>query len=265
MCYNKLQNTFCEVIMEFKKEDLYTIPNILTYIRLICIPIFTVLMIMYRIGGFDAMESVNNAYMWASFGVFLFAEITDICDGYIARHFNQISDIGKVLDPIADKVLQCVAMLMLCICANLHWAFAIIIIVKEVYMGVTSKYWMRASKRQVEQKSNKVGKAGAFIYFAGILLSFFTHLGEKVGNKYTIIWWVDFALLVAGSVLAIVAAAIYTVIYQRQLKKVRESGILDTLDRYGNPLPTVEEKVEDNAEVKDEEKSENSDTQWENK
>ncbi len=71
--------------------------------------------------------------------------------------------------------------------------------------------------------------------------------------------------MVAGSVLAIVAAAIYTVIYQIQLKKVRESGILDTLDRYGNPLPTVEEKVEDNAEVKDEEKSENSDTQWENK
>ena len=156
--------------MEFKKEDLFTIPNILTYIRLICIPIFAVLMIMYRIGGFESMESVGNAYMWASFGVFLFAEITDICDGYIARHFNQISDIGKVLDPIADKVLQCVAMLMLCICANLHWAFAIIIIVKEVYMGVTSKYWMRASKRQVEQKSNKVGKAGAYIYFAGIHL-----------------------------------------------------------------------------------------------
>ncbi|MDE6211093.1 MAG: CDP-alcohol phosphatidyltransferase family protein [Clostridia bacterium] len=241
--------------MEFKKEDLFTIPNILTYIRLICIPIFAVLMIMYRLGGFEAMESVNNAYMWASFGVFLFAEITDICDGYIARHFNQISDIGKVLDPIADKVLQCVAMLMLCICENLHLAFAIIIIVKEVYMGVTSKYWMRASKRQVEQKSNKVGKAGAFIYFAGILLSFFTHLGEKVGNKYTVIWWVDFALLVVGSALAIVAAAIYTVIYQKKLKKVRESGILDTLDRYGNPLPLVDNRVEDNSKtevVKDE-------------
>ena len=195
------------------------------------------------------MESVGNVYMWASFGVFLFAEITDICDGYIARHFNQISDIGKVLDPIADKVLQCVAMLMLCICANLHWAFAIIIIVKEVYMGVTSKYWMRASKRQVEQKSNKVGKAGAFIYFAGILLSFFTHLGKKVGGKYTIIWWVDFALLVAGSILAIIAAVIYTVIYQRKLKEVRESGILDTLDRYGNPLPAVENRVEDGAET----------------
>ena len=239
--------------MEFKKEDLFTIPNILTYIRLICIPIFAVLMIFYRLGGFDAMNDVNNAFMWASFGVFLFAEITDICDGYIARHFNQISDIGKVLDPIADKVLQCVAMLMLCICTNIHWAFAIIIIVKEVYMGVTSKYWMRASKRQVEQKSNKVGKAGAFIYFAGILLSFFTHLGDKVAGGHTIIYWVDFALLIAGSILAVIAATIYTVIYQRKLKEVRASGILDKLDRYGNPLPVVEEQESDDVETQAEE------------
>ncbi len=217
--------------MEFKKEDLFTIPNILTYIRLICIPIFIWLMIEYYLS-----EVASDVYMWASFGIFLFAEVTDICDGYIARHFNQVSDIGKVLDPIADKVLQCVAMLLLCICANIHWAFAIIIIVKEIFMGVTSKYWMRASKRQVEQKSNKVGKAGAFVYFVGILLSFFTH-------KNKIIYWIDFALLVAGSVLAIVAAAIYTVIYQKKLNEVRASGILDKLDRYGNPLPTVEEKV----------------------
>lgn len=227
--------------MEFRKKDLFTIPNILTYIRLICIPIFMGLMIAYYLADPSASSVKSDTFMWASFGVFLFAEITDICDGYIARHFNQISDIGKVLDPIADKVLQCVAMLMLCICANIHWAFAIVIIVKEVYMGVTSKYWMRASKRQVEQKSNKIGKAGAFIYFAGILLSFFTH-------KHEIVYWVDFALLIIGSVMAVIAATMYTVIYQKKLKAVRESGILDTLDRYGNPLPALESKSEKNAD-----------------
>lgn len=227
--------------MEFRKKDLFTIPNILTYIRLICIPIFMGLMIAYYLADPSASSVKSDTFMWASFGVFLFAEITDICDGYIARHFNQISDIGKVLDPIADKVLQCVAMLMLCICANIHWAFAIVIIVKEVYMGVTSKYWMRASKRQVEQKSNKIGKAGAFIYFAGILLSFFTH-------KHEIVYWVDFALLIIGSVMAVIAATMYTIIYQKKLKAVRESGILDTLDRYGNPLPALESKSEKNAD-----------------
>lgn len=217
--------------MEFKKEDLFTIPNILTYIRLICIPVFVWLMAEYFVEKTDT-------YMWASFGVFFFAEVTDICDGYIARHFNQISDIGKVLDPIADKLLQCVAMLMLCLCQNIHWAFAVVIIVKEVYMGVTSKYWMRASKRQVEQKSVKVGKAGAFTYFIAILLSFFVH-------KSDIVKWIDLALLIIASVLAVIAAAIYTVIYTKKLKEVRASGILDTLDRYGRPLPVVEEKATD--------------------
>lgn len=225
--------------MKFKKEELFTIPNILTYIRLIAIPFFVWMMAEYAADK-DALK-----YLWAGIGIFVFAEITDVCDGYIARHFNQISDIGKILDPIADKVLQCVAMLMLCICGNLHWIFAVVIIVKEIYMGVTSKYYMRASKRQVEQKSNKVGKAGAAIYFIGIALAFFAGLHE-------IVFYVDTAILAVGSILAIIAAVQYTVIYNGQLRKVRESGILDKLDKLGNPLPEVVEK---------EDKSQEDDTQ----
>ena len=225
--------------MKFKKEELFSIPNILTYIRLIAIPFFVWMMAEYAADK-DALK-----YLWAGIGIFVFAEITDVCDGYIARHFNQISDIGKILDPIADKVLQCVAMLMLCICGNLHWIFAVVIIVKEIYMGVTSKYYMRASKRQVEQKSNKVGKAGAAIYFIGIALAFFAGLHE-------IVFYVDTAILAIGSILAIIAAVQYTVIYNGQLRKVRESGILDKLDRLGNPLPEVVER---------EEKSQEDDTQ----
>lgn len=228
--------------MKFRKEELFTIPNILTYIRLICIPFFVWMMAEY------AVHDDQLKYLWAGIGIFVFAEITDICDGYIARHFNQISDIGKVLDPIADKLLQCLAMLMLCICGNLHWIFAVVIIVKEVYMGASSKYFMRASKRQVEQKSNKIGKAGAAIYFIGIALAFFAGLHE-------IVFYVDTAILAIGSILAIVAAVQYTVIYAKQLKKLRESGILDTLDRYGNPLPVVQERQEEstqeNQEIKD--------------
>lgn len=222
--------------MKFKKEELFTIPNILTYIRLIAMPFFVWMMAEY------AMDKEALKYLWAGIGIFVFAEITDVCDGYIARHFNQISDIGKILDPIADKVLQCVAMLMLCICGNLHWIFAVVIIAKEIYMGVTSKYYMRASKRQVEQKSNKVGKAGAVIYFIGIALAFFAGLHE-------IVFYVDTAILAIGSILAIIAAVQYTVIYNGQLRKVRESGILDTLDRYGNPLPKVEDRKQDDAEA----------------
>ena len=247
--------------MEFKKEDLFTIPNILTYIRLVCIPVFVALMAMYFV-------TKHGAYRWASFGVFLFAEITDICDGYIARHYNQVTDIGKVLDPIADKVLQCVAILMLCICQNIHWAFAIVIIVKEVYMGVSSKYFMRASKRQVEQKSVKIGKAGAVIYFVGILMSFAISGDENLeGWRLTlneIIKWTDFAILIIASVLAIVAAGVYTKIYCKKLKEVRASGILDTLDRYGRPLPVVEERKSQEEPTQEEAQSEEQESKEEN-
>lgn len=225
--------------MKFKKEELFTIPNILTYIRLISMPFFVWMMAEY------AADKEALKYLWAGIGIFVFAEITDVCDGYIARHFNMVSDIGKILDPIADKVLQCVAMLMLCICGNLHWIFAVIIIAKEVYMGVTSKYYMRASKRQVEQKSNKVGKAGAAIYFIGIALAFFAGL-------HKIVYYVDTAILAIGSILAIIAAAQYTVIYNGQLKRIRESGILDKLDRYGNPVAEVKEKTEADEPQSDE-------------
>ena len=247
MCYNKVPIYGFEVVMKFKKEELFTIPNILTYIRLIAMPFFVWMMAEYAVNK-EALK-----YLWAGIGIFVFAEITDVCDGYIARHFNQVSDIGKILDPIADKLLQCIAMLMLCICGNLHWIFAVVIIVKEIYMGASSKYYMRASKRQVEQKSNKVGKAGAAIYFIGIALAFFAGL-------HKVVYYIDTAILTIGSLLAIIAAIQYTVIYNGQLKKIRESGILETLDRYGNTLPSVsekatadgEEKSDDNDGMKDE-------------
>lgn len=224
--------------MKFKKEELFTIPNILTYIRLIAMPFFVWMMAEFAVNK-DAMH-----YYWIGLAIFAFAEITDVCDGYIARHFNMISDIGKVLDPIADKLLQCFAILMLSICGLMHWIFAVIIIVKEVYLGVSSKYFMRASKRQVEQKSNKVGKAGASIYFIGIVLAFFT-----VFHK--VIYIIDTVILVIGSILGIYAAIQYTVIYCKQLKKIKESGILATLDRYGNPI-IIEERQKHSENIAEE-------------
>ena len=84
--------------MKFSRKDVWTVPNILTYIRLLCVPVFFVLMVLYCI----APDGVNSAaYIWSAFGVFVFAEITDICDGYIARHFNIFFWFASVAIPIA--------------------------------------------------------------------------------------------------------------------------------------------------------------------
>ncbi len=208
--------------MKFSKKDAFTIPNILTYIRLLCLPFFLWMMFAYY------ADRAAGQYLWAGFGLFVFASATDVADGWIARHFNMVSDIGKVLDPVADKLLQCFAMLTLGLVGHMHWAFIGIIIFKEVFIGVTSKYFMRASKRQVEQIANKWGKAAAATNFSGITLAFLVHLHDAVK-------WIDFAILVAGSALAVIAAVQYTIKYTRSLLRYKRSGLLDELDPYGNP------------------------------
>jgi len=78
----------------------------ITLVRIFFIPLFMVF--MYLSGG------ETNLWMWISLGVFIIASLTDYLDGYIARKYNQVSDFGKFLDPLADKLLTIAAMVMFC-------------------------------------------------------------------------------------------------------------------------------------------------------
>ena len=78
----------------------------ITLARVALIPVYLVL--MYLSGG------VSGPWMWAALALFIFASVTDFVDGYIARHYNQVSDFGKFLDPLADKLLTLAAMCMFC-------------------------------------------------------------------------------------------------------------------------------------------------------
>ena len=77
------------------------LPNILSFIRLLMVPLFIWLFF-------------SGAPLWAAGIVFLVAGITDILDGHIARKYNQVSDFGKFLDPLADKLLTIACMCMMC-------------------------------------------------------------------------------------------------------------------------------------------------------
>ena len=78
----------------------------ITLIRIGFIPVY--LLLMYLGGGEPGL------YMWLALGVFILASLTDYIDGQIARRCNQISDFGKFLDPLADKLLTIAAMVMFC-------------------------------------------------------------------------------------------------------------------------------------------------------
>lgn len=83
-----------------------TTASIITLIRIGFIPVFMTL--MYLSGG------VANVWMWTALSLFIFASLTDWVDGYIARKYHQVSDFGKFLDPLADKLLVISAMVMFC-------------------------------------------------------------------------------------------------------------------------------------------------------
>ena len=78
----------------------------ITMVRVALIPAF--MATMYLSGG------QSGLWMWISLGIFILASITDYLDGYIARHYNQVTDFGKFLDPLADKLLTISAMVMFC-------------------------------------------------------------------------------------------------------------------------------------------------------
>ena len=78
------------------KKELLTIPNLLSLFRLVLIPVYVVIYLNAK--------TTEDYYLAA--GILAVSCLTDLIDGKIARHFNMISNVGKILDPFADKVTQ---------------------------------------------------------------------------------------------------------------------------------------------------------------
>ena len=92
----------------------------ITIARVVMIPFY--MAAMYMTGG------GAGAWMWISLGIFIAASLTDFVDGYIARTYNQTTDFGKFLDPLADKLLTISAMCMFCQWGSFPaWALMIVL------------------------------------------------------------------------------------------------------------------------------------------
>jgi len=91
------------------KKDALNIPNLLAFIRLLLAPVMFVLLVNRDLEIFNGIH-----YSWLDFAagfIFVLASATDFFDGYIAREFNQITTLGSILDPLADKMLTLAAFL----------------------------------------------------------------------------------------------------------------------------------------------------------
>lgn len=108
------------------RKDLFTIPNLMGYFRIILIPIF---MAVY-IGADGRTDYIAAAVILGISG------LTDCFDGKIARHFNMITEWGKVLDPVADKLTQAAVFISLSFRYPTMRYLVILFIVKEMFMGI---------------------------------------------------------------------------------------------------------------------------------
>lgn len=135
-----------------KKEN---IPNILTIIRFILIPF-----IFY---------SVISRHFFSALILFTISALTDILDGFIARKFNYITDIGKLIDPLADKLTQTSLLLSLTILNIIPWWIFTIVFVKELVLVISAS--VLYSKDDVVVYSRWYGKLATTLFYLAIVCS----------------------------------------------------------------------------------------------
>lgn len=139
------------------------IPNILTIIRLILVPIIILFLLL-------------NNYLWA-FITFTFSSFTDILDGVIARKFNVISDFGKLMDPLADKLTQISVLTALTIKGTIPVWIIIVLVIKELILicGASFLYG-----KQLVVSSKWYGKLTTVLIYIAVVSSFAIHAFDLI-------------------------------------------------------------------------------------
>ena len=112
---------------EQPRVSLVNLPNALTVLRLVLVPVF--LFALFAGGGHQA------SFRWLAWAIFAVAAITDRFDGHIARKRGQVTDFGKIADPMADKALTGSALIGLSMLGDLSWWVTVVILVREI--GIT--------------------------------------------------------------------------------------------------------------------------------
>ncbi len=129
------------------------IPNILSCLRLMMIPVFVVFYFKYE----ELPGTFTAAYVYAA------AWLTDALDGYLARRNGWITNVGKILDPLADKLMQCAAAVCFTIDSPIFFIVLIPLLVKELGMLFGALTIMR--KRKVVVQSSWYGKLATVLLF----------------------------------------------------------------------------------------------------
>jgi cardiolipin synthase len=183
-----------------------TIPNAISIVRLLCIPLFLVLL-------FGREERFQAALLLAVLGA------TDWVDGFIARRWDQVSDLGKLLDPIADRLLLVVAVVAILIDGSVPVVVAVLTIARESLVFAMAGILTLARAKPIPV--SWWGKAGTF----GLMFAYPLFLAGASDVSWadtaTLLAWV---CVVPGLVLGYLAAALYVGPALASWREARKGG-----------------------------------------
>lgn len=163
-------------------------PNAVSVVRLLLIPVFIWLVLIDETAWAGALLGVIGA--------------TDWIDGYIARRFDQVTEVGKMLDPIADRLAVAVAVILGLITGVLPWGFGWAIIIREIVIAIGAAYgWSKGVRRLDVRWLGKL--ATLLLYFS--ITTFF--IADGLDMEW--LWWASLAIGLPGLVTYYIVAFSY--------------------------------------------------------
>lgn len=192
-----------EVVDEEVSDRILTVPNLVTLVRLACLPLFLWLL-------FGKEDRAAAAWLLAGLG------ITDWVDGYIARHFHQTSELGKVFDPVTDRLLFFVGGGGILIDGSVPTWFAVVVLIREALVAVATLLLAALGAKRIDV--TWYGKAGAFFLMVAFPLFLASHSTLSWHEIAGDLAWVAG---IPGLALSLYSAALYVPIARSALSEGR--------------------------------------------
>lgn len=187
---------------KFKVSDLFTIPNILTYLRIILIIPFVYLFL-------------SEKYIFSAICIAV-SGLTDCFDGMIARRFNQVTSLGKILDPIADKATLFAVVICMVIYVPAVLPVLVVLLLKDIIMLLGGIDLI--NKGITPPAAKWYGKVGTIVFYFSVLLIVALKAFFKIENSI-----IDFSLLGITAVVMLYALFSYGKIYFQLIKEYRNN------------------------------------------
>ena len=177
------------------KKEIFTIPNILSMFRLLLIPLYVSIYLNAR----------HEADYYLAAAILAVSCLTDLIDGQIARRFNMISTVGKVLDPFADKITQFTLVVCLAIRHPVLWGIVGIIFVKELFQLIAGI--LNYKKGRMLKGAQFTGKICTTVLFVSLIIMV---MMPEIPERY--VRWIA---LVDG-IFLLIAFVDYIIVYRRK-------------------------------------------------